>query len=87
MEEYWNLNGKQFDKYLKVYREKEENRIKEQDYMNFLLGKYIAYAFNNPKKYPNKPFLHNMGKKKTMTDEEMEREALKNTILMGGKKK
>ena len=49
-----------------------------------MLGKYIAYAFNDPKKYPSKPFLENDTDLKPMTDDEMELQARRNTIKMGG---
>jgi len=41
---------------------------------NYNLGKYIAYAVNDPKKYPKKPFLSELNSlgKKEMTDKEME---------------
>jgi len=76
LSEYWNLNPKQFQKYLDVYKLKREQEVQEKDYLNYLLGHYIAYSFNNPKKYPKKPFL-NKKTKSNMTDEEMEREAMK----------
>lgn len=51
-----------------------------------MLGQYIAYAFNDPKHYPNKPFMNKEKNTelKPMTDEEMERQARRNTIKMGG---
>ncbi len=81
---FWSLNPKQWAKHIQVFNEKEQARIKEQDSFNYLLGKYIAYAFNNPKKYPSKPFLENNTDLRPMTDEEMERQARRNTIKMGG---
>lgn len=86
MEEYWNLNPNQFQKYINVYKSKTEHELQEKDYLNYLLGHYITYSFNNPKKYPKKPFLSKLTKK-NMTDEDMEREAWKTTILMGGENK
>ena len=62
---YWNLTPKQFKKYVKVYQESEQKRIKEIDSQNYNLGVYISYAFNSPKRYPKKPFLSDIGKKKT----------------------
>ena len=81
---FWTLNPKQFAKHVKVFNEKEQERLKEKDLFNFMLGKYIAFAFNDPKKYPSKPFLENDTDLKPMTDEEMEKQARRNTIKMGG---
>ena len=85
--EHWNTNPKIFEKQLKAYQE----RLQEADMLNHLLGKYIAYASNNPKKYPKKPFLgYSFGEKKekrVMSDEEMERIAKRNNIILGGKTK
>lgn len=61
-----------------MYKYKKENELQEQDFLNHLLGQYITYAFNNPKKYPKKAYLSkNNANNKQMTDEEMEREAMK----------
>lgn len=81
---YWSLTPNQWEKYVKVFTEKEKNRIKEMDTLNYILGKYIAYGVNAPKKYPSKPFSDNDADLKPMTDEEMERQARRNTIKMGG---
>lgn len=81
---FWSLTPKQWSKYVKVYNEKEKERLKEVDTLNYILGKYIAYAVNDPKHYPNKPFLEKDTDLKPMTDEEMERQARRNTIKMGG---
>ena len=80
---YWSLDVKQFKKYIKVYKEKEEERIKETDALNHLLGKYIGYAFNDPRHYPSEPFTQKP-QLEPMTDEEMEKQARRNTIKMGG---
>ncbi|MBR5593897.1 MAG: hypothetical protein IKW46_07490 [Bacteroidaceae bacterium] len=81
---YWSLNPKQWAKHIEVFNKKEQSRLREQDLLNHILGKYIAYAFNDPKKYPDKPFLEKNTDLKPMTDEEMERQARHNTIRMGG---
>jgi len=75
-----------FKKYLKVYVRKEEERAKEMDSNNFNLGKYIAYAVNDPKKYPRRPFLDKRTEveDKMMSAEEMERMARLNTVKLGG---
>ena len=81
---FWSLNPKQWAKHIKVFTEKEQQRLKEKDLFNFILGKYIAYAFNDPKHYPSKPFTERDTDLKPMTDEEMEKQARRNTIKMGG---
>lgn len=81
---FWTLNPKQWEKYVKVFNEKEKQRLKEVDTLNYLLGKYVAYGVNDPKHYPNKPFTEKDTDLKPMTDEEMEKQARRNTIKMGG---
>ena len=81
---YWSLNPKQYAKHIEIFNKKTQLRYKEVDMFNFMLGKYIAYAVNDPKKYPSKPFLENNTDLKPMTDDEMEKQARRNTIKMGG---
>ena len=81
---FWSLDVKQYIKHIKVFNEKEKQRIKETDELNYVLGKYIAYAFNDPKNYPKKPFTEQNTELKPMSDEEMEKQARRNTIKMGG---
>ena len=81
---FWTLTPKQWEKYVKVFNEKEKQRLKEVDTLNYLLGKYVAYGVNDPKHYPSKPFTEKDTDLKPMTDEEMERQARRNTIKMGG---
>lgn len=71
-------------KYVRVYNQKEKQRIKEIDGLNYILGKYVAYAFNDPRHYPNKPYLEKNTELEPMTDEQMEKQARRNTIKMGG---
>lgn len=86
MDYFWHLDVKQFEKHVKVYNEQERAKLEQKDALNHLLGQYIAYAFNNPKKYPTRPFLENKETEKVeeMLDSEMERQAKINTVLMGG---
>lgn len=81
---FWSLNPKQWAKHIKVFNEREQQRLKEKDLFNYMLGKYVAYAFNDPKHYPSKPFTDKDTDLKPMTDEEMEKQARRNTIKMGG---
>ena len=84
LEYYWRLTPKQYAKHIKVFNEKEQQRFKERDLLNFMLGKYIVYAFNDPKHYPSKPFTEKTAQLENMTDDEMEKQARRNTIKMGG---
>ena len=81
---YWSLTPKQWAKHIKVFNQREQQRLRETDTFNYLLGKYIAYAVNDPKKYPSKPFTEKNTDLKPMTDEDMELQARRNTIKMGG---
>ena len=85
MEEYWNMNRRQFDKCVKVFNKKIEEDLKKSDAMNHALGRYIAFAFHDPKHYPEKPFSNHETVKDKMTDEEMEMQARKITMALGGK--
>lgn len=38
------------------YVERLEDYAKSEDALNHALGKYIGFAMNDPKKYPEKPF-------------------------------
>lgn len=84
LEQYWEYTPKKLEKFANVYRQKQENRVKEWDMMNHLLGRYIMYAVNQPKSYPDRPYLEQVEAKKEMTDSEMDRMMMHNTILMGG---
>lgn len=52
--------------------------------LNYMLGKYVAWAVNDPKHYPIAPFTDKNAELKVMSDEEMEIQARRNTIKMGG---
>lgn len=84
MKYFWGLNPKQWAKYVKVFNEKEKERVKEVDTFNYMLAKYIAYATNDPKHFPDKPFCDKDTELKPMTDSEMEKQAYRNTIKLGG---
>lgn len=81
---FWSLNPKQWIKHLRIFNEKEKQRLKEKDELNYILGKYISWAVNDPRHYPNKPFSEKNTELKPMTDEQMEVQARRNTIKMGG---
>lgn len=42
---------------LEGYRKRLETQAQLLDGSNYLLGRYIAFAVNSPKDYPDKPFL------------------------------
>lgn len=52
--------------------------------LNHALGQYISFAFNEPKKYPKKPFYAEHKKQEPMTDNAMEEMAKNITLMMGG---
>ena len=81
---FWSLTPKQWENHVKVFNQRELQRLKEKDLFNYMLGKYVAFAFNDPKHYPSKPFTDKDTDLKPMTDEEMEKQARRNTIKMGG---
>ena len=81
---FWTLTPKQWAKYIKVFNEKEKLRLKELDTLNYILGKYVAFGVNDPRHYPSKPFSDKDTDLEPMTDEEMEKQARRNTIKMGG---
>ncbi len=73
---FWDLTPKQFKKHLDVFVERKKEEAREVDAQNYLLGKYMAYAVNDPKSYPEKPFMTEK-RQEIMTDEEMERMAIR----------
>lgn len=81
---FWSLNVKQYMKHLRVFNQKEKQKFKDRDGLNYMLGQYIAYAFNDPKHYPKQPFTEKNTDLKPMSDEDMEKQARRNTIKMGG---
>lgn len=87
MDYYWEITPKQFIKHVKADEKKRELRIKENDLLNHVLGKYIAHSVNKPGTYPKEPYLKDLGKEqeKMMTAEEMDRMMRYNTIKLGGK--
>jgi hypothetical protein len=61
--------------------------LKEADALNHSLGQYIGIAVKNPKKYPNKPFLHKEEQQpiqRNMSDNQMELEAKRIAKMFGG---
>ena len=84
------------DKYCDLLLHEEESlendETLEEDFISFNLGKYIAQGVNEPKKYPNKPFLEDkiklkaeeVNETKVMSIEEMKEVMRKNTLILGG---
>lgn len=81
---FWSLDVKQYTKHVKAFNKRHKQNIKDLDGLNYILGKYIAFAFNDPRHYPNKPFSEHNTELELMTDEQMEKMARRNTIKMGG---
>jgi hypothetical protein len=69
-----------------VFQKREKERVLEIDFLNFLLGKYVGFGVNDPKKYPRKPFLEKKASEepREMSSEDMERMARANTLKLGG---
>lgn len=67
-----------------MWKERNIDDSKAQDNLNHILGNYVRYAFNSPGEYPKKPRLSDNDDLRPMSDEEMEKQARKNTIKMGG---
>lgn len=83
LEYYWNLTPKQYAKHQSAYLKIQEDEIKKADTLNWSLGQYIAFAFNDPKKYPKKPFTDKK-EQDVQTPEEMEMAAMIITAQLGG---
>ncbi len=81
---FWSLNPKQYAKHCKAFISAENKRIKEQDALNHMLGKYISIGVNNPKDYPTRPYMDTSNDLAPMSDEQMEQQARRNTIKLGG---
>ena len=58
-----------------------------RDSLNYLLGKYISFAFNDVKHYPKKPFLENVPntEQSDMDGDTMEKMARLNVLKLGGR--
>jgi hypothetical protein len=86
-DEYWDMLPVDYRKYLELYENREKQRSRETDALNWILGRYIAYAFNDPKKYPKKPYLYEEEKTqpgRVMTSEEMDRRIRAWNRALGG---
>lgn len=84
MERFWEIQPVRFEQLLNAYNKIQKDKAKEVDFYNHILGKYVGFAINNPKKYPKRPFLYEEPKKEVMTEEEMEAMMRSNTIALGG---
>lgn len=82
---FWSLTPKQFDKHVIGFNKKLERKYKMMDEFAHLIGSYVGISFNNPKEYPEYPLSSKRTQSiKVMTDEEMEKTALRNTLALGG---
>ena len=71
LEEWWNLTPREARVYFRAFRKKMEREFKARDTENFILGKYIMMAFNNPKKYPKQPVSQEVDKEQDDTQGSM----------------
>ena len=82
------MTPNQLEKYIKAFERKEKHRIVIQDHLNYVLGKYVGYAFNDPKKYPKEPYLGKIEEEKKVLPpqsvSDMERMARFNNLRLGG---
>lgn len=67
IEAWWNLTPKEALKYFSAYAKRTDQELKKMDVANFILGKYVMYAINDPKHYPDKPILQD---EQSATDED-----------------
>lgn len=54
-DEWWNLTPREGRLYFKANALKNKRTLELLDTANFILGRYIRIAFNDPKHYPDKP--------------------------------
>lgn len=80
---FWRLTPNQFTKHVEAFNKKQEGRAKDTDALNYLLGKYIGFAVNDPQNYPDSPYL-TPRERVIMSDDDMEAAAMRNTIRLGG---
>lgn len=84
---FWRLTPNTYNKHVNAYNKRKKDELEEKDYLNNILGQYIMFAVNNPKKYPE-PFLkdksRNISTNKIMSDEEMEKVMNENMKRLGG---
>jgi hypothetical protein len=86
IEEYWNLNPKQFEKCIEVYIHNKKQQAMEIDAHNYNLGRYVSIGVNNPRKYPNKPLLQKEERSRgRMSVEEMQAVAQRITDKLSNK--
>lgn len=78
------MNPKIYGLYRNEHLKLEKQRLRQADKLNHILGGYIAIGVNEPKKFPKNPQLSETPELPEMSDEEMERQARRNTIRMGG---
>jgi len=51
-----------------AYQKRVERQLQLIDNTNYLLGRYIAIAVNDPKKYPSEPVLYKKSRASMSTD-------------------
>lgn len=82
---FWSLNPNQFNKHLIHFNKKTEIELRTMDEFAHLMGMYVMYAFNDPERYPVHPLYSGKNEvEEIMSDEDMEKVARRNTLIMGG---
>lgn len=73
---YWSMTPREISAAITAYnkRESQSYQLKTEtiDTLLWIAGKYNSYAVNNPKKYPQKPYLADTSAPKAMDDVSME---------------
>lgn len=74
---YWNMTPREISAAITAYNNREAKlyslKTETYDTLLWIAGKYNSYAVNNPKKYPDKPYLSdNKQVNKPMDDASME---------------
>lgn len=64
------MTPKEGQKYFEAYAKKTDQELKKMDVANYILGKYVMYAVNDPKKYPEHPILQDSKQPTTDTTDD-----------------
>ena len=63
------MTPKEAKKYFSAYAKRADQEMKKMDVANFILGKYIMYAVNDPKHYPEHPVTQDQNEEPGQPDE------------------
>lgn len=59
--DFWRMTPGDFRACVAGYRKRIEQQLRIRDQIAWMGGNYIGFAVNDPKKYPKKPFLQDVG--------------------------